>query len=86
MNDVSRAAADYAEQGMAVIPLRPRSKVPATLHGKKDASTDAKQVAAWFPHDTRCNIGILTGERSGLLVLDIDPRNGGEASFERFER
>jgi hypothetical protein len=29
---------------------------------------------------------ILTGERSRLLVLDIDPRNGGDASFERFER
>lgn len=86
MNDVSAAAADYAGQGMAVIPLRPRSKVPATSHGKKDATSNLQQVAAWFPPDTNRNIGILTGERSRLLVLDIDPRNGGDASFERFER
>ncbi|HEX8300994.1 phage/plasmid primase, P4 family [Sphingomonas sp.] len=83
---MSAAAADYAEQGIAVLPLRPRSKVPATSHGKKDATSDREQVAAWFTPDTNRNIGILTGERSRLLVLDIDPRNGGDASFERFER
>jgi putative DNA primase/helicase len=86
MNGFSAAAADYAGQGFAILPLRPRSKVPATAHGKKDASSDPAQVAAWFPPDTNRNIGILTGERSRLLVLDIDPRNGGDASFERFER
>ena len=86
MNAMSAAAADYAGQGMAVLPLRPRSKVPATSHGKKDATSDPEQVAAWFPPDTNRNVGILTGERSRLLVLDIDPRNGGDASFERFER
>lgn len=86
MNDVSAAAADYAGQGLAVLPLRPRSKAPATAHGKKDASSDPAQVAAWFPPGTNRNIGILTGERSRLLVVDIDPRNGGDASFERFER
>lgn len=86
MNAISIAAADYIEQGFAILPLRPKSKVPATAHGKKDASSDPVQVAAWFPSDTNRNIGILTGERSRLLVLDIDPRNGGDASFERFER
>lgn len=86
MNAIAAAAADYAEQGFAVLPLRPRSKVPATPHGKKDATSDAQQVANWFPPDTNYNVGILTGDRTRLLVLDIDPRNGGDASFERFER
>ncbi len=86
MNAMSSAAVDYATHGMAIIPLRPRSKVPATSHGKKDATSDLEQVAAWFPPDTNRNVGILTGERSRLLVLDIDPRNGGDTSFERFER
>ena len=86
MTDFSAAAADYGRQGIPVIPLRPRSKVPATAHGKKDATSDPAQIAAWFPPGTHRNIGILTGGRSRLLVLDIDPRNGGEASFERFER
>lgn len=86
MNAVSSAAAEYVGHGFAALPLRPGSKLPATAHGKKDVSTDAVQVAAWFPDDTNKKIGILTGEKSGLLVLDIDPRNGGNASFERLER
>lgn len=86
MNAVSSAAAEYIGQGFAVLPLRPRSKVPATAHGKKDATTDAAQIAQWFPGDTNKNVGILTGEQSGLLVLDIDPRNGGDTSLEQFER
>jgi putative DNA primase/helicase len=86
VNARSAAAADYGQQDIPIIPLRPRSKVPATPHGKKDATSDPQQIATWFPPDTSHNIGILTGERSRLLVLDIDPRNGGEASFDRFER
>jgi len=31
------------------------------------------------------NIGILTGERSGLVVLDIDPKNGGSESLAELE-
>jgi hypothetical protein len=27
-------------------------------------------------------VGILTGERSGLAVLDVDPRNGGDLAME----
>lgn len=86
MSAVSQAAANYAAQGIPVLPLRPRSKAPATSHGKNDATCDQQQIAVWFPTDTDRNIGILTGERSRLLVLDIDPRNGGDAGFERFER
>jgi putative DNA primase/helicase len=43
-------------------------------------------VADWFPRETARNVGIVTGEQSGLIVVDIDPRNDGDASFERLER
>ena len=85
MSAVSSAAVDYAKSNFAVIPLKPHSKVPDTRHGKKDATCDAAQVAAWFPPNSESNVGILTGTRSQLVVVDIDPRNDGEASFERFE-
>ena len=29
------------------------------------------------------NIGIATGQPNGLLVVDVDPRNGGDDSFDR---
>jgi len=86
MKSVNDFARDYASQGIAVLPLKPRSKVPATQHGKKDATNDPAQVAAWFVPGTSRNVGILTGARSGLIVADIDPRNGGDASFERLEQ
>lgn len=86
MNTVASAAADYAARGFPVLPLKPGSKVPATLHGKNDASTDVGQVLRWFPPDTEHNVGIVTGEQSGTIVVDIDPRNDGDTSFERLER
>ena len=86
MNAVSSAAADYAARGFPVLPLKPGSKHPATRHGKNDASADAGQVASWFPPDTDRNVGIVTGEQSRLIVVDIDPRNDGDAGFERLER
>ena len=86
MNAVSTAAADYAARGFPVLPLKPGSKVPATRNGKNDASADTGQVASWFTSDTDRNVGIVTGERSRLIVVDIDPRNDGDAGFERLER
>lgn len=55
-------------------------------HGKKDATTDPALIAHWFPPDTDRNVAILTGERSGLVVVDVDTRNDGEAGFARLER
>ncbi|MBN98160.1 MAG: hypothetical protein CME16_02755 [Gemmatimonadetes bacterium] len=86
MNALSSAAIEYAKRGFPVLPLRPGSKAPATMHGKNDASTDAEQVTRWFQPDSSYNVGILTGEKSCLIVVDIDPRNDGDSSFERLER
>ena len=31
------------------------------------------------------NVGIATGARSGLVVLDVDPRHGGDEQLAAFE-
>lgn len=71
----------YAARGWHVLPLRPGTKVPATKHGFKDAATDAKAIRRWSPD---ANVGIAT-VASGLLVLDIDPRAGGDATLTELE-
>jgi putative DNA primase/helicase len=38
-------------------------------------------VENWWQKSPNANVGIVTGP-SGLVVLDIDPRNGGNQSFE----
>jgi bifunctional DNA primase/polymerase-like protein/primase-like protein len=47
-----------------------------------NASTDPAQIQMWWTTWPTANIGIVTGSRSGICVLDIDPRNGGDVSFD----
>jgi hypothetical protein len=44
-------------------------------HGVKDASSDPERVKQWWRLAPSANIGIRTGD--GLVVVDVDPRNGG---------
>lgn len=67
------AASKYANLGLAVFPLYPKSKRPATKHGCKDATTDGAQIKAWWQENPNYNIGIATGRVSGgLFVIDLD--------------
>lgn len=59
-----------------------RGKHPLVGHGFLEATRDAAQIGAWWDAWPAANIGIATGRASGLVVLDVDPRNGGEDSLE----
>ena len=50
-------------------------------HGKADASNDPDVIRRWWEQEPNANIGLHCG-LSGLLVVDIDPRNGGNESWE----
>lgn len=66
-------ALHYAGMGMAVFPIKPRSKQPLTDHGLKDASKDPAQIESWWSRWPTANIGIATGAVSGgLVVIDLD--------------
>ena len=68
----------------ATFPLAIGKKVPmAGSHGFKSASADPRVVAARAAEYPDANIGIATGKVSGLIVIDIDPRNGGDLTLER---
>jgi Bifunctional DNA primase/polymerase, N-terminal/AAA domain/Primase C terminal 1 (PriCT-1) len=60
-------------------------KHPLTPHGVKDATTDKKIIRKWWQEQPNANVGIATGRRSGLVVLDIDFRNDGFTSLKKFE-
>jgi hypothetical protein len=49
------------------------------------ATSDAATVAQWWKEWPLANIGLVTAP-SGLLVLDIDPRNHGDDSLYELER
>jgi hypothetical protein len=72
------AALRLAAAGLPVFPCR--GKVPATARGFYNATTDAEQIRRWRWYDA---IGVRTGD--GLIVLDVDPRHGGDASLAELE-
>ena len=81
----------YANEGLRVLPLQSLcspgrcscgfstcssvAKHPHTFNGVKDASSVPLQIREWWRLYPTANIGIATGK--GLLVIDIDPKNGG---------
>jgi KaiC/GvpD/RAD55 family RecA-like ATPase len=79
------AALYYAvELGWAVFPLAPHGKVPLIGkaqggNGLLDASTDPDQIWAWWSAHPTANVGIVTGDRSGLVVVDVDGDAGESA-------
>ncbi len=72
MNHLLNHALKYAAFGWCVHPLVPRQKVPITKHGVKDATTDEKQIRAWWEKWPDANIAVACGEKSGIYVIDVD--------------
>lgn len=78
------AALAYAEIGWAVLPVDPKTKQPLTSRGATDATTDLDRVKKLWSRHPEAAIGINAG-RSGLVVIDVDPRNEGLRTLEQIE-
>lgn len=92
------SATDYARRSWPVIPLysvangkcscgkvscASPAKHPRTRQGLKDASVEQSKIDIWWHRWLQANIGIRTGKVSGIVVLDIDPRQGGNESLDQ---
>lgn len=89
-------ALNYAERGWFVIPLhsvvneqcscmrqcKSPGKHPIFNNWQAKATTDPTLIKQWWNKYPFANIGIVTGKQSGLVVIDIDPRNGGDTSLQ----
>lgn len=67
-----------AALGFQVGPLK--GKRPLTPHGVKDFTHKPATVENWWHRYPNANIGARVPE--GYVVLDIDPRNGGNETWE----
>lgn len=60
-------------------------KHPRVKRGFKVGTTDPAVIRQWWLRWPNANIGIATGAASGLVVLDVDPRHGGDNSIVELE-
>lgn len=75
------AALAYADSGLAIFPVRARGKVPLIRKWQNEATSDEETIRAWWKKWPEANIGLHVGKAS-LAVIDVDPRNGGDASLD----
>ncbi len=94
------AALHYASLGFPVLPLHTThggscgcgrgdcpspGKHPRTEHGHLDATTDEVTIREWGRKWPEANVGMRTGTPGGVVVLDVDPRNGGDRALKALE-
>lgn len=86
------AALAYWVRQWSVIPItsvaagnvgREAGKAPAIPWAPYQASRASETtLRSWFGSGSRYNVGIVTGSISQLVVVDIDPRHGGDRFLE----
>jgi hypothetical protein len=78
-----RWAENYRARGLAVIPLMPATKAPRIAWGEfQRRCPTAAEVRQWWTAHPDDGIAIITGHVSGVCVVDLDPRHGGDESAE----
>lgn len=75
-NPILEAARDYAARGWRVIPIVAGQKRPTLSNWQNVATVDPDKIANWWGHGDRYGVGIVTGEESGIFVLDVDVADG----------
>ncbi len=84
---IRRAALSYVRRRWSVVPIRARGKMPlVTWEVHQERRAKQTEIEQWFRRWPDANVGIVTGEISNLVVLDVDPVHGGADSLRDLER
>jgi hypothetical protein len=78
MAEMLFAALNYAYQGFEVFRLVEGGKQPLPgSDGFLSATSSGDRIVNWWMGaNSTCNVGIATGSRSGIWVLDVDTKDG----------
>src|SRR5699024_442556 len=67
----------------SIFPIYYKAKNPITQNGFHGATNNIEQIKRWWNLYPNANIGLPTGMINDIIVIDIDPRNNGNYSFDR---
>ena len=80
---VEEEALRYIAQGWSVFPVG-GDKQPLIRWGVfRERIADETEVRGWYRRWEHAGVGIATGRLSGLVVLDIDPKHGGDKTLKK---
>lgn len=80
MTGLVEFAIAYASEGFEVFPCSAVNKQPLTTNGFYDATRDEAQIRSWWQQHPDALIGCRINPDH--LVLDIDPRHAGDATWQ----
>jgi len=72
MPDILKAALYYQKMGLSVIPVSRDKRPKIKWEPFQKVKADETMIRAWFKRWPNANIGIVTGNISGVTVLDAD--------------
>jgi hypothetical protein len=85
MTPLGEAAVKVGARALPVFPCWPRRKEPAIRDNLRLASCDPVIIRRFWGEQGQYNIGIATGRRAGVWVLDVDGHEG-EATLAALEK
>lgn len=74
----------YLNNGWSCIPVNSKAKKGSMISSWKEFQTrmpSLDEIDQWVNEYSDAGIGIITGQNSGVIVLDIDPRHDGHLSI-----
>ncbi len=80
-NPFLSAALHYRDKGFSVIPIRPDKKPFIQWADFQKRRATSEEIRAWWSQWPRANLAIVTGEISGIFVVDCD----NEVAYENIQ-
>lgn len=71
-NEVLQCALKYAQMGFSVIPVGKDKKPLTNWKCWQSKKADEQKIKSWFAKTPGANVGIVTGEISGIAVVDVE--------------
>jgi putative DNA primase/helicase len=66
----------YIRGGMKIFPCKSNGKSPLITGWQNKATSDKEVIDAWWDKFPDANIGLLTGKKANLVVVDVDVKKG----------